>query len=330
MTTGFGRTSGPSMVVIPRPRCSRAAAAFVCPRAPAAVTPHPQTSTRESGSTPRERTRTFRASSVFSEDARGGCARRWTQRGGGARCEKCDRRWKPMLRWPDKEGWLIDPRAAQGPHWRPRDGARRLERLRLHRVPPTPSCVRRVVAAGTSSRPLGRPAAPPPPPRWRRPHLPGSPPTPSSSTTSPCASGRPELRRHQDRLRQGGVRRAGARRAKGEALLVDGYAPFCKHVCSATSSRGPRLRLEITPDNEHLLRSGYSARSDAELPGVDAVVPAGEDRRSGRHVARRHPLLARAARVGTSCSAAESGSPAAAGRAVGNHLGQGPDRGLRG
>ncbi len=48
--------------------------------------------------------------------------------------------------------------------------------------------------------------------------------------------------------------------------VLEGYAPFCKlHVHrNWTSTRC--LTVPITPDNRHLLRSGYEARTDAELP----------------------------------------------------------------
>jgi hypothetical protein len=48
--------------------------------------------------------------------------------------------------------------------------------------------------------------------------------------------------------------------------VLDGYAPFCKlHVhCNWTSTRC--MALPITEANRHLLRSGYEARTQAELP----------------------------------------------------------------
>lgn len=48
--------------------------------------------------------------------------------------------------------------------------------------------------------------------------------------------------------------------------LLDGYADFCKlHVHrNWTSTRC--LTIPITPENRHLLRSGYEARAKAELP----------------------------------------------------------------
>ena len=48
--------------------------------------------------------------------------------------------------------------------------------------------------------------------------------------------------------------------------VLEGYAPFCKlHVHrNWTSTRC--LTLPVTPDNRHLLRSAYEARTKAELP----------------------------------------------------------------
>ena len=51
------------------------------------------------------------------------------------------------------------------------------------------------------------------------------------------------------------------------APLVDGYAPFCKHVFMPNfvpTARTPYL--EITEANQQLLRSGYEARTEQELP----------------------------------------------------------------
>ncbi len=52
-----------------------------------------------------------------------------------------------------------------------------------------------------------------------------------------------------------------------ESDLKPGYAPFCKHVFvknDITSARVAALR--ITPENEALLKSGYEARNEKELP----------------------------------------------------------------
>ena len=51
----------------------------------------------------------------------------------------------------------------------------------------------------------------------------------------------------------------------GEYKLVDGYAPFCKHVFVPNFVDAKVATVEITKENEHLLKSGYSARSANEL-----------------------------------------------------------------
>ncbi len=58
-----------------------------------------------------------------------------------------------------------------------------------------------------------------------------------------------------------------ANRAIGEgAMLVDGYAPFCKHLFLTNSTPTRAGVARITPENQHLLRSGYAARREEELP----------------------------------------------------------------
>jgi Protein of unknown function (DUF3228) len=57
--------------------------------------------------------------------------------------------------------------------------------------------------------------------------------------------------------------------------LVDGYAPFCKHLF--VPNFVPDLRepvLEIDDRNEHLLRTKYEARTDTELPVLARYFPA--------------------------------------------------------
>jgi len=62
--------------------------------------------------------------------------------------------------------------------------------------------------------------------------------------------------------------------APSQVKLVDGYAPFCKHlfIPNFTPARGSCL--EITSENEHLLRSGYEARTEQELPVLVRWFPA--------------------------------------------------------
>lgn len=57
-------------------------------------------------------------------------------------------------------------------------------------------------------------------------------------------------------------------------MLVDGYAPFCKHIfmpCTIPGIVSPVS--EITPENEHLLRTRYEARSPKELPVLIRYFP---------------------------------------------------------
>ena len=58
------------------------------------------------------------------------------------------------------------------------------------------------------------------------------------------------------------------------AELVDGYAPFCKHIFVENTfvDAGANV-LPITPENEHLLRSKYEARNDKELPVLVRFFP---------------------------------------------------------
>lgn len=50
------------------------------------------------------------------------------------------------------------------------------------------------------------------------------------------------------------------------AVLVDGYAPFCKHLFLPNPSPTKAGVARITSRNQHLLRSGYEARRPEELP----------------------------------------------------------------
>jgi len=57
-------------------------------------------------------------------------------------------------------------------------------------------------------------------------------------------------------------------------VLVDGYAPFCKHIFIPNFSdcilQG---EMEITNDNVSLMRSSYEARNDDELPILTRYFP---------------------------------------------------------
>jgi hypothetical protein len=59
-----------------------------------------------------------------------------------------------------------------------------------------------------------------------------------------------------------------------QALLQDGYAPFCKHVFIPNFVGATVSVLPITAANEAQLRSGYSARTEKELPVLTRWFPA--------------------------------------------------------
>ena len=61
------------------------------------------------------------------------------------------------------------------------------------------------------------------------------------------------------------VRKIQEAHSSGRSPLVDGYAPFCKHVFVPNFVGAKVGNVEITKANAHILKSGYSARSDAEL-----------------------------------------------------------------
>lgn len=60
-------------------------------------------------------------------------------------------------------------------------------------------------------------------------------------------------------------------------VLVDGYAPFCKHIFMPNFVNGIRDdAIEITPQNEHLIRTKYEARQEGELPVLRRFFPQGK------------------------------------------------------
>lgn len=59
-----------------------------------------------------------------------------------------------------------------------------------------------------------------------------------------------------------------------ESNLVDGYAPFCKHIFIENDFSSAQVNvLAITPENEHFLRSKYEARNEKELPVLTRHFP---------------------------------------------------------
>jgi hypothetical protein len=59
-----------------------------------------------------------------------------------------------------------------------------------------------------------------------------------------------------------------------ESKLVDGYAPFCKHLFVPNFAGMLRTTIAITEDNQHMLRSAYEARTEKELPVLNRWFPA--------------------------------------------------------
>lgn len=48
--------------------------------------------------------------------------------------------------------------------------------------------------------------------------------------------------------------------------LADGYAPFCKHIFVPNITETKNSTIAITPENQHLLKTMYEARTEKELP----------------------------------------------------------------
>lgn len=48
--------------------------------------------------------------------------------------------------------------------------------------------------------------------------------------------------------------------------VLEGYAPFCRLHVHRNWTETPCQTIEITPENESRLRSGYEARAEGELP----------------------------------------------------------------
>lgn len=66
-----------------------------------------------------------------------------------------------------------------------------------------------------------------------------------------------------------------AAHAAGDAPLVDGYAPFCKHVFIPNFVPGIKAgAVAVTPANEGQLRSGYARRRPEELAVLARWFPA--------------------------------------------------------
>lgn len=59
-------------------------------------------------------------------------------------------------------------------------------------------------------------------------------------------------------------------------VLIDGYAPFCKHIFMPNfDDRIMDAAVRITEENVSLLRCKYEARKESELPVLSRFFPAG-------------------------------------------------------
>ncbi len=69
------------------------------------------------------------------------------------------------------------------------------------------------------------------------------------------------------------VQQVHAYHKEGGAGLVDGYAPFCKHIFVPNFVEATLGALPITEENEHLLRTAYERRRPEELAVLTRFFP---------------------------------------------------------
>lgn len=63
---------------------------------------------------------------------------------------------------------------------------------------------------------------------------------------------------------------------KDRPVLIDGYAPFCKHIFMPNFDDSILDgAVAITKENEHLIRTEYKARTESELPVLTRFFPKG-------------------------------------------------------
>jgi hypothetical protein len=72
-----------------------------------------------------------------------------------------------------------------------------------------------------------------------------------------------------DRLPERFEDEANERISSGTFVLVDGYAPFCKHAFLRNWTNARQGEMVITEVNVRFLRSGYKARTPEELPVLE-------------------------------------------------------------
>lgn len=56
-------------------------------------------------------------------------------------------------------------------------------------------------------------------------------------------------------------------------LLVDGYAPFCKHIFIPNFTNASAATVKITAENKGLIETDYVARTEKELPVLTRFLP---------------------------------------------------------
>lgn len=61
-------------------------------------------------------------------------------------------------------------------------------------------------------------------------------------------------------------------RAAGREVLVDGYAPFCKHIFVPNFTQTKPCYIELTDDVKPLVETSYAARTEKELPVLNRFV----------------------------------------------------------
>jgi hypothetical protein len=95
--------------------------------------------------------------------------------------------------------------------------------------------------------------------------------------------------------------------------LVDGYAPFCKHLFVPNFTSAPIGYLRITPQNTSLIRTAYEARTEQELPVLsrwfneDEVQPLPKAATLDVILYTREQLIAEAKSMGRDSSIYEDG-----------------------
>lgn len=65
-------------------------------------------------------------------------------------------------------------------------------------------------------------------------------------------------------------------KAAGADYLVDGYAPFCKHIFVPNFTTTKPCYVELTSDVEPFVKTSYAARTEKELPVLNRFIRASD------------------------------------------------------